>query len=65
MSDKEFACRWTCPKCQKHQSDSVHPELGPFVTCTCTECGNSFDDDALDEISRASWERARRLAESA
>lgn len=65
MTEQEFPCAWTCPKCKTFQHDSVNPELGPFVTCTCTECGRSFDDGDLDAESVASWENARQQAEAA
>ena len=64
-TEQEFPCEWTCPKCRTFQRDSVNPELGPFVTCTCTECGVSFSDSDLDPVSLASWEAARLLAEDA
>lgn len=62
-TEMEFPCEWNCPNCATFQRDSVNPQLGPFVTCTCTSCGQSFDDSRLDAVSLASWESARQKAE--
>jgi rubredoxin len=55
---------WTCPNCKHVQSDTVHPELGPFFSCTCGNCGHVFENHQLSEADRETWERARAQAES-
>jgi hypothetical protein len=55
---------WRCPGCGHCQEDSVHPELGPYLSCTCGACGASFDDEALDPDSLTNWLEARDTAEA-
>lgn len=61
----EFPVEWTCPNCQSPQVDTVHPQMGPFLSATCGECGNLFDDADLSENDRLSWNDARDRAENA
>lgn len=60
----EVKLNWTCPGCGHNQDDTVHPELGPFFSCTCGNCGKVFEDRDLSEADQAAWERARTQAES-
>jgi hypothetical protein len=60
----EVEVEWTCPGCNHFQTDTVHPELGPFFSCTCGNCGNVFEDHHLSEADREAWEQARAQAES-
>jgi hypothetical protein len=62
--EKEFPCEWTCPACGTHQHDSVHPELGPFVTCTCTNCTKTFAQTDLSVVDQQSWDDAVTKAEA-
>lgn len=55
---------WTCPDCKHVQDDTVHPELGPYISVTCGNCGQSFSDEQLSEEDRAKWNDARDFAES-
>lgn len=59
----EVVVEWTCPDCQRLQQDSVHPTLGPFVSCTCGDCGKVFSDGQLSEEDAERWESARAQAE--
>lgn len=59
----EVAVDWTCPKCQHVQTDTVHPELGPYLSATCGACGEIFDDKDLSETDRTAWNEARDHAE--
>jgi hypothetical protein len=63
LPNGEYHCEWTCPRCAHFQHDSVHPIYGPFITCTCANCGKCFDDLSLDAKSNASFEAARLAAE--
>jgi hypothetical protein len=45
--------KWTCPKCQLEQTDEVDPVLGPFITCTCSQCGGSFDQSRVGTVEVA------------
>lgn len=55
---------WGCPSCGHEQQDTVHPVRGPWISCTCGNCGRAFSDEQLDEQSRDSWEDARATAEA-
>jgi hypothetical protein len=59
----EFSVEWQCPFCKAKQTDTVHPNYGPFVTSTCEPCGMMSCDDDLDPESLAAWEEARTAAE--
>lgn len=59
----EVLVQWTCPGCGSLQQDSVHPTLGPFVSCTCGACGKVFSDSQLSEEDAERWESARAQAE--
>jgi hypothetical protein len=56
--------KWVCPGCGYCQADSVHPVYGPWVSCTCEECGEAFSDESLDADSLANWDDARATAEA-
>lgn len=60
----EAEVKWTCPKCQLSQTDTVHPQLGPYLSATCENCGNLFDDADLSETDRVAWNQARDWAEN-
>lgn len=64
LPNGEYAAPWKCPACAFINHDSIHPVYGPFISCHCSECGRSFNDDQLDKASVASLERARTAAES-
>lgn len=34
---------WTCPSCGCAQVETIDPDDGPFLTCTCEKCGKAFD----------------------
>lgn len=55
---------WQCPGCGRLQCDTLHPTLGPFISCTCDGCGKSWNNEQLDERSRGRWEDARATAEA-
>ena len=55
---------WVCPDCGHSQSDSVHPTLGPFLSCTCGKCGRVFSDEQLDAESLSNWSEARDAADA-
>ena len=61
----EFAVKeWQCPGCGRMQCDTVHPRLGPYLTCTCEGCWRSWSEEELDDRSRERWEDARATAEA-
>jgi len=55
---------WTCPECGHVQDDTVHPELGPFISVTCGACIRTFSDDQLSAEDLQKWDEARDLAET-
>lgn len=61
---QEATVDWTCPSCGHFQTDTVHPELGPFLSATCGACGNLFDYSRLSESDQQAWEEAHCLAET-
>lgn len=60
----EAEVKWTCPKCNHTQTDSVHPELGPFFSATCGECGQVSGDESLSKVDQIAWEQARQWADA-
>lgn len=60
----EIPFSWTCPTCQHRQTDTVNPELGPFLTVVCGECGSVHDDDSMTPVDSDAWEVARGAAEA-
>lgn len=42
---------WICPDCKTHNDDDIDPVYGPFVTCTCDNCGHSFDQESVPGIT--------------
>jgi ribosomal protein S27AE len=36
---------WTCPTCGMSQVETIDPDDGPFLTCTCEKCGGGFMQD--------------------
>lgn len=63
MRDGEVVVAWTCPACKHWQEDSVHPRLGPWFSCICGKCEESFENHQLKEMDAAAWEEARSSAE--
>jgi hypothetical protein len=61
----EVLLTWTCPECQHKQDDTVHPDLGPFFSCTCGNCVKVFSDEQLSDVDQQAWEAARSQAETA
>lgn len=60
----EVIVRWTCPACQHQQTDTVHPEYGPWGGCTCSACEQTFYcEEGLSAEDKAAWDRARDDAE--
>lgn len=64
MGEKEATVTWTCPDCRATQTDSVHPELGPYISSTCGECGKTFNDEHLTLADVVAWNAARDWAEA-
>ena len=42
---------WKCPNCRQDNDDEIDDVYGPFITCTCGNCGKSFDQDKVIEQS--------------
>lgn len=42
--------RWLCSNCGKRNDDEVDPVYGPFLTCTCDDCGRSFNQDTVQKV---------------
>lgn len=42
--------RWLCPGCGKRNDDEIDSVLGPFITCTCGDCGRTFDQDTVQKV---------------
>lgn len=39
--------KWRCPNCHKEQTETIIETYGPFITCTCEQCGEGFDQDTV------------------
>ena len=48
---KIYAIVWTCPKCATVMHDDIDRDEGPFLTCTCDQCGRAFDQDAISGLT--------------
>lgn len=64
LENGEFEVLWTCPECKTHQVDSVHPEFGPYASCICSTCGQTFYDQHLSKGDAEAWDEARTAAEN-
>lgn len=42
--------KWLCPNCEYRNDDEIDPVDGPFLTCTCSECGKSFGQDTVKKV---------------
>ncbi len=63
MQQIEIPFDWACPACNHEQTDTVNPELGPYLSLTCGACGKVFSDEQLSDVDSESWEMARQAAE--
>ena len=55
---EEVIVEWTCPKCNITQQDSVHPDLGPWLSCCCSNCEQCFEFEELSEKDQIVWDEA-------
>ena len=58
----EIPFRWKCPKCGHVQSDTVNPDLGPYLNVICHDCQHVTEQQEMDSESADNWERAMRNA---
>jgi transcription elongation factor Elf1 len=59
----EVPFTWHCPKCNHAQTDTVNPDLGPYINVTCGRCEGTSEIQELSAIDADSWESAMIEAE--
>lgn len=64
MSKVEIPFDWTCPSCGHRQTDTVNPDLGPYLSVTCGACCSTHDERTMTETDYDAWQDACNKAEA-
>jgi hypothetical protein len=59
----EVPFNWHCPKCGHAQTDTVNPDLGPYLNVTCGRCHATSEQQELTAQDAAAWEFAMLAAD--